>query len=175
MPLSVYVGFPNIAQDELNQSSLELVSEEVTNPRPDAVSLKIQNVAKSDSMFTPTMDAFQAALFLEDTEPNIKPFGYITIPSLHVQKENPVMIDQELRIIDQEQFARYTTLVMQSETYRLAVRGQTDLHLGALPTTKVNFNKVMTSQGKHCALAMSESSLCSRRSQQVARLSCGGL
>ncbi|KAK3061650.1 hypothetical protein LTS18_005722 [Coniosporium uncinatum] len=36
---------------------------------------------------------------------------------------------------------------MQSETYRLAVRGQTDLHLGALPTTKVNFNKVMTSQG----------------------------
>jgi len=105
-------------------------------------------------MFTPTMDAFQAALFLEDTEPDIKPFGYITIPSLHVQKENPVVIDQELEIIDHEQFARYTTLVMQSETYRLAVRGQTDLHLGALPTSKVNFNKVMTSQGNPLAFSI---------------------
>ena len=84
--ISVYVGLPNIAQHDINQSELYIEEQIVSNPRPDLVHLKMKNKVRNKGMFTPTLDPFNASLFLENTEPNIKPFGYITISSVHALK-----------------------------------------------------------------------------------------
>jgi len=138
---------PNIAQKGIDDSKLELKTEIVTNPRPDVVHINMVTTAENKNVFHPTLDEFQAALFLENTGPDIKPFGYITIPRLHAGPLETITIDQEMKIADQEQFGLYNIAVLNSETYRVAIRGKTKLHLGAFPVVNVNFNKVITSKG----------------------------
>lgn len=138
---------PNIAQKGIDDSELDLKSQVVSNPRPGAVHINMVTTARNKNVFHPTLDEFKAALFLENTEPDIKPFGYITIPKLHAGSLETITIDQELEVIDPVQFGLYNIAVLNSETYRVAVRGKTNLHLGAFPVVSVNFNKVITSKG----------------------------
>jgi len=145
--LLVFVGMPNIAQNGINDAQLVMTSQVVSNPTPSAVHLNMQTISKSKSMFHPMLDEFKAALFLESTEPDIKPFGYITIPRLKATAEATVSVDQQMEIVDQDQFAAYNLLVLKSDTYRVAVRGRTGLKEGGFPKTQVNFNKVITSKG----------------------------
>ncbi|QDS68416.1 hypothetical protein FKW77_010783 [Venturia effusa] len=145
--LIIYVGMPNIAQKGIDDSKLYLKSQVVTNPRSGAVHVRMVTDAENKNIFKPTLDEFKAALFLENTLPDIKPFGYVTIPRLHAGSLETITIDQELEIADPQQFALYNIAVLNSETYRVAIRGRTNLHLGAFPVVKVNFNKVITSKG----------------------------
>lgn len=145
--LIIFVGMPNIAQRGINDAELDLESQVVTNPRPGVVHINMTTISHNKMIFHPTLDAFNASLFLENTMPDIKPFGYITIPKLTARASTPVVVDQELVIADQDQFAKYNIMVLNSATYRVAVRGKTNLHLGAFPVVPVNFNKVITSKG----------------------------
>jgi len=143
----VYVGFPNIAQKQVNKSTLEVTSMMVTNPTDHSIQIQQNAFLHSSSIFTPTLDGFPVALFLENTEPNIKPFAYLQLPPVHSSKSTPVNIDQTVNITDMDQFSEYTKLVMNSETLRVALRGRTVLHLGRLPATSVDYNEVLTFQG----------------------------
>jgi len=145
--LLTYVGLPNIAQHDVNKADLIISAQVVTKPTPNSVFLDLNTTAKSYSLFRPTLDAFDVDLFLEDTEPDIKPFGRITIPSLHATKETNTTISQEMQILNNEQFNRYNTRVTQAESFRVAMRGKTKLHLGALPVVTVNFNKAAEMKG----------------------------
>jgi len=138
---------PSIAQNGINDSELFLESEVVSNPSEKAVNIHMVTISKSKSMYHPWLDEFKAALFLENTEPDIKPFGYITIPRMQATATARVTVDQVLDIVDSDQFAAYNLLVLKSETYRVALRGRTGLKEGSFPKTNVNFNKVVTSKG----------------------------
>jgi len=146
LPL-IYVGFPNIAQHDVDDSSLIINSQVVTDPQPSSVHFNLNNTAKSSSMYHPHLDSFQAALFLENTEPDIQPFGYMTIPATHVQSEFAIIVDQTLNITDMDQFIAYNKLVMNSEVFRVAVRGRVGLHQTGLHKITVNYNKVITMNG----------------------------
>ncbi|KAI9770302.1 MAG: hypothetical protein M1840_003461 [Geoglossum simile] len=143
----VYVGLPNIAQQQVDKSTLEIKSMVVTNPTSHSVQIQQEAFLHSSSIFTPTLDAFPAALFLESTEPNIKPFAYLQLPKVRSTKSTLVSIDQTVKITDIDQFSEYTKTVMNSETFRVALRGRTVLHLGRLPATSVNYNEVLTFKG----------------------------
>lgn len=108
----------------------------------------MKNKVINKSLFTPTLDSFNASLFLENTEPNIKPFGYITIPSVHALKVSFTEVEQDMVIVDKEQFIAYNKLVTSSKQFRVAVRGRTKLHLGALPVVTVDYNKAILMNGK---------------------------
>src|ERR1700753_2287152 len=123
-------------------------SQIVTDPRPNVVHLKMVNRVTNKSIFTPTLDSFNASLFLENTEPNIKPFGYITIPSVHALKQVYTTVEQDMEIANMEQFIAYNKLVTSSKEFRVAVRGRTKLHLGALPVVTVDYNKAILMNGK---------------------------
>jgi hypothetical protein len=144
---STYVGLPKIAQSDVNKSELFAVQQDILDPTPSSVFVKMQNKIINHSLFTPSLDGFTVDLFLENTLPNYKPFGRLNIPPAHVTKETNVTIEQTLEILDQDQFAAYNKLVTQSETYRVALRGKTKLHLGALPVVTVDYNKVLTTKG----------------------------
>ncbi|KAI9784120.1 MAG: hypothetical protein M1839_002624 [Geoglossum umbratile] len=142
-----YVGLPNIAQAQVNKSTLEVKNMIVIEPTKNSVRLQQEAFLHSSSIFTPTLDAFPVALFLENTEPNIKPFAYLQLPRVHSSKSTPVNLDQTVSITDIDQFSEYTKAVMNNEKVRLALRGRTVLRLGKLPPATVNYNEVLEFNG----------------------------
>jgi hypothetical protein len=138
---------PAIAQHDINHATLVLRSQAAVNPTPDSVQIQMTTESHSSSHYHPRLDAFRAALFLEDTEPNIVPFAYLNIPSITAGANVTIYIQQEMEIIDIEQFGRYNSLVMSSETYRVALRGRVAFKEIAFPKSTVDFNQVVESKG----------------------------
>jgi hypothetical protein len=139
---------PKIAQHDVDGATLHLDLQIVSDPTPSSVHLHVVNTATSYSLFTPVLDGINASIFLENTEPNIKPFGYLQIPTMHATKTFQNIVDQTLDILDMDQFIAYNKLVTQSEKFRFALRGRTKVHLGALPVVGVDFNKAIETNGK---------------------------
>ena len=138
---------PSIAQKGINDAWLTLESQIVTNPTPNAVHVRMNTTSHSKNMYHPWLDEFRASLFLENTEPDIKPFGYLNIPRVKADATATIIVDQDMEIADPDQFAAYNLMVLQSQTYRVAMRGKVGLKEGSFPKTTVNFNKVITSNG----------------------------
>ena len=139
-----YVGLPKIAQSNMNGAELFMTYQQVLDPTPNSVHLNMVNKAISHTIFTPTLDSFDADLFLESTLPDYKAFGTITIPGMHVMKEINTTIDQVMQIKDMVQFSAYNTLVSQSENFKVAMKGMNKLHLGSLQVFDVVFIKVIS-------------------------------
>jgi hypothetical protein len=144
---SVFVGVPNIAQKGINDARLSLEAQVVTSPTSDSINVMMNTTTENGNSYHPQLYSFKAALFLEDTEPDIKPFGYINIPAVKATKQFTTIVNQNMTIVDQEQFARYNQLVLTSETYRVGLRGRVPLKEGGLPKTTIDFNHVITSKG----------------------------
>ncbi|CAO2657009.1 Nn.00g058120.m01.CDS01 [Neocucurbitaria sp. VM-36] len=142
LPL-IYVGIPKKAQHEINASTLEVTSQEVTNPQPDGVHLKIGTVVKSDSSYHPTIDGFKAALSLQGQQP----FLYIDIPEAKSEAETHITVDQDVKFASLDSFIAYTKAVLASETFDVHLDGKPTIHLSGLPSMDVNFNKVVTMKG----------------------------
>lgn len=144
---SVLVGFPRKAQKDVNDSRLEIRSMVLTSPTRDSLHLRLEELLHNDSGYHPVIDAFNASLFLEDTLPNIQPFTFIEVPRIRSEDVTPITIDQNIGIANMDQFTRYTKLVMNSEEYRLAIRGSTGLHQKGLRKINVDYNEVVTLKG----------------------------
>lgn len=143
----IYVAIPKKAQHDVNASTLEIQVQNISDPTSSTIHLKLVSVARSSSSFHPTLDAFQAALFLEDTEPNIIPFGYVEIPKTNVEHETTITVDQTLNVTNMDQFINYNKVVMNSDEFRIAIRGRTGLHQKGLSKINVDYNKVVTMKG----------------------------
>ncbi|KAI9720411.1 MAG: hypothetical protein M1812_002917 [Candelaria pacifica] len=145
LPL-VYVAYPKIAQDGVNDSTLEIQSMSLTNPTTDSFDLELKTVVRSDNQYHPNLDAFNASLYINNTDG--KPFSYIQIPAVHATKEALSISNQTVNIADfSSQFADYAGVVLGSEQYNLIVKGRTDLHEMKFPTTTVDYNKQVTLKG----------------------------
>lgn len=142
LPL-IFVGIPNKAQHEINGSSLEVTSQEVTNPKADSVHLKMDTVIRSGSSFHPTIDGFRAALSLKGQAP----FLHLDIPSAKSEAETHVTVDQEAKFDSLEGFTNYTATVLASEEYEVYLDGKTKIHLSGLPAMDVDYNKVVKMKG----------------------------
>lgn len=139
----IYVGIPNIAQHDLNKSTLEVTSQEITNPAPDGLHLKLVSVAKSSSKFHPKIDPFNASLSLKDQEP----FIYLNIPGTQVEAETNIVVDQDVKFASSDQFVEYNKLVMGSEEFEVYFSGKTKLHQKGLSAISVNYDKTVTMKG----------------------------
>jgi len=150
----VYVGIPNIAQKSINESSLEVTAQEVTNPRPDEIYLKLTSVAKSDSAFHPTLDSFEAELALEGKEP----FLAIQIPKAKTDKEFTIQVEQDVKILDVERFTEYTMTALGTQEFEVKLNGKTKLKLNGLDKIDVDYKKTvkMTGLNKLAGLKISD-------------------
>lgn len=142
LPL-IFVGIPNLAQHDINKSTLEVTAQDVTSPTSDGVQLKIDTVIKSDSKFHPTIDGFRAALSLQGQEP----FLYIDIPQAKSEGETHITVNQNVKIASVDRFTAYTKTVLLNEKFEVHMDGKTNLHLKGLPSMDVNYNKVVTING----------------------------
>ncbi|PSN63454.1 hypothetical protein BS50DRAFT_113493 [Corynespora cassiicola Philippines] len=139
----IYVAIPKKAQSDVNKSTLEVTSQEVTNPSPNGIHLKLASVARSSSSFHPRLGAFQAALSLEGQEP----FIHIDIPSVKANAVTDINLEQDVQFANLDAFIEYNKVVMGSETFQVHLDGKTTVHLSGLPTMDVDYNKVLTMKG----------------------------
>lgn len=120
------------------------------DPTPEHVTLTLKAVLKNPTMYTPTLDAFNASLHLY-TDGIYTPIGMVNVPmpNIHVQKpsSNATVDSKVAQILDLAELGRYATAVISDENVTTALVGKTTLHLGKLPDTKVNYNSSSTFKG----------------------------
>jgi hypothetical protein len=139
------VAIPKKAQHEINASTLEVTSQEVTNPNGDSVHLKLDSVIRSGSSYHPTVDSFRAALSIEGQEP----FLYIQVPEAKSEAETHITVEQDVKFTTLDAFSGYTKAVLGAETFKVHLDGKTKVHLKGLPAMDVDYNKVVTMKGEH--------------------------
>ncbi|KAF7119204.1 hypothetical protein CNMCM5793_008949 [Aspergillus hiratsukae] len=140
LPL-VYVGYPNIAQGDINDSTLEIKEMIISDPTPTSFFLNQIQVIGSDSMFHPTIYAFDAAVSLLGAA---SAFATVRVPQVKANDGTVVNISQSLDLSDVGAFGGFATAVMQNEEIKLNIYGKPDLKQGGLPKIGVTYNKTVT-------------------------------
>jgi len=139
----VYVAIPKKAQHDINASTLEVTSQEVTNPTPESIHLKLVTLAKSGSNFHPTIEGFRAGLSLKDQEP----FLYIDIPEAKAEAETSIVAEADVNFENMDRFAEYNKVALGSESFDVYVDGKTKVHQSGLKAISVDYNKKVTMKG----------------------------
>ncbi|KAL8689252.1 MAG: hypothetical protein Q9218_005035 [Villophora microphyllina] len=141
----VYVGFPRISQNGVNDSTLEIQSLTLSNPTPHSFHLEQTAKLTNPSTYHPNLDRFNASLSV-GSSPD-KPYAYIELPAIHATKEATTHIDQDVQIVDMNAFVDYSTQLLTKDSVDLVVKGRTKLHEMRLPTTTVDYHKTVTMRG----------------------------
>jgi hypothetical protein len=146
----VYVAMPRIAQHDVNRSHLELTELQFLNPSEKTLTLSQKAILHSPSMYTPTLDPFNASLYLvTNGQYASTPMSMLTMPRIHAlhPQSNATVEAQQVDILDQAEVAAYATAIMTQEEVTTALVGRTKLHEGKLPVTWVNYNTTLTYKG----------------------------
>ncbi|KAL8938860.1 MAG: hypothetical protein Q9216_003663 [Gyalolechia sp. 2 TL-2023] len=135
-----------IAQDGVDDSTLEIQSLTFTNPTPNSFHLEQTALLTNHNRYHPHLDAFNASLSVGGSED--KPFAYVEIPAVHATETATTHFDQEVQVVDLEAFIDYNAQLWTNSSVELIVKGRTELHEGKLPSTTVDFNKRIDMRGK---------------------------
>jgi len=141
---------PKIAQHGVNESSLEITDLAFTDPTSNSVVITQRGVLHSPSMYTPTLDSFNASSYLvQNGQYAAEPMVMIEMPKIHAvhPKGNVSVENQKVQILSVDQLSAYTTAVLAQEYVTTALVGKTKLHEGALPVTTVHYNQTSTYKG----------------------------
>ena len=151
MSFSVYVALPNIAQRDLNESTLSFSSLKLVNPTGEYITIASAAVIHSSSIFTPTVEPFNATMHLVNN-------GYIapeaiteiSMPSVHSHRPdtNITISLQQVPIMNLDQVTALAVQLLNEPTVTIQVEGNTKLHEGALPVSDIIYNSSITFQGK---------------------------
>jgi hypothetical protein len=141
----VYVGYPNIAQGDINDSTLEIKEMIISDPTPESFVLDQTQVIGTHSIFHPTIYAFDATVSLLGAA---SAFATVRVPQVKANDGTVVHISQSLDLSDVGAFGGFATAVMQNEEIKLNIYGKPDLKEGGLPKTDVTYNKTVTMKGK---------------------------
>ncbi|KAE8442982.1 hypothetical protein EG329_002445 [Mollisiaceae sp. DMI_Dod_QoI] len=146
----VYVGMPHIAQHGVDESSIEFTDIEFLEPTSESIVLTQKAILHSPSMYTPTLDPFNASLWLVTNGSfATSPMIIVPMPRIHAlhPQSNASVENQNVSIVDLDQVTKYATTVLTNETVTTALTGKTKLHEGKLPTTNVHYNSSTTYKG----------------------------
>lgn len=157
---SVYVAYPKIAQDAVNDSTLEIKSMVIKNPTPETFELDQLQILGTDSQFHPKIYEFDADVSLGGAA---TPFTTVTVPEVKSKDGAEIHVQQKVNLTDADEFGDYATAVMLNEEVSLNIYGRPDLKEGGLPTTTVTYNKTVVMKGMFCALWGFHSMMCCPR------------
>lgn len=152
MTHSIYVAYPKVAQSSVNDSTLHVVSESILNPAPDSFDLTLKSELETSAKYHPTLDAFEASLYLEDSD---VPFISFTTPALKADNGSQSDVQQRVQIENMAAFTKYTMVALGSDTYNVYLRGNGGLKQGSLPKTNVDYNQKIEMKGE-CVLLSSD-------------------
>jgi len=140
----VYVAYPNMAQQDVNRSTLEITSMKIREPTPDSFHVEITQVLGSKSPFHPYLDAFNASVHMAGSS---VPFATLLTPRAKAVDGAKGTISQTVMLPNVEAFTNFSTAILLNEKVNLTLWGKTGLKLGGLPKTIVTYNKTVTMKG----------------------------
>lgn len=140
----IYVAYPKIARDSINDSTIELTKMEILQPRAQSVDLVFNQTFHTDSSRKAKLDAFKADLYINDEENS---FASIEVPAVEGKNGATSYLEQTVNITDLSEFTKYVATVLSSEEYSLRLKGKGGLKLGSLPSTTVNYDKDIKLKG----------------------------
>ncbi|RJE22195.1 hypothetical protein PHISCL_05481 [Aspergillus sclerotialis] len=135
--------YPNIAQDDVNDSTLEVKSISITDPTPDSFHLNQTQVLGTDSMFHPHFYEFNATARLSGSK---KPFTVVQIPPMKANDGTVINVDQDVDL-EGDAFGDFSTAIMLNKEVDMNLFGRPRLKQGALPKIGVVYNKTVTIKG----------------------------
>jgi hypothetical protein len=141
---------PVIARNGVNKSYLELTDLQFLDPTPNTVVMTQKVILHSPSIFTPTLDPFNATVWLVNNGTfAAAPLNILAMPRIHAlhPESNASVINQEITLLSQDQIADYTTQVLSNKNVSTALTGKTKLHEGHLPVVNINYNTTTTYAG----------------------------
>jgi hypothetical protein len=139
----VYVGYPRIAQSDVNDSTLNVTKLVISSPTPNSYILNETQVLGTHAAFHPTIFGFSAAVSLAGA--NV--FGYLDVPQTQATDGRVININQAVNLTDVSAFGEFSVAVMTQETVTLNVYGRPVLQQGALPKETITYNKSVTMVG----------------------------
>ncbi|KAJ5167757.1 uncharacterized protein N7482_003351 [Penicillium canariense] len=140
----VYVAYPKIAQDDVNDSTLNVTSMVIANPTPDSFELLQTQVIGSHSSYHPKIYSFLASVSLLGAA---NPFTSVQVPTVKSKDGATVNVNQTVDLSDAGAFGDFAEAVMLNEEVQLNIYGRPELKEGSLPTTTVTYNKTVTMKG----------------------------
>ncbi|CAG7915748.1 unnamed protein product [Penicillium olsonii] len=140
----VYVGYPKIAQDAVNDSTLDIKEMVISVPTPDSFHLSQKQILGSDSSYHPQIFAFDAAVSLGG---GAAPFTTVTVPGVKSNDGVEINVDQDVDLSDSDAFGDFATAVMMKKEVLLNIYGRPKLQQGSLPKTTVTYNKTVAMNG----------------------------
>ncbi|CAG8898753.1 unnamed protein product [Penicillium egyptiacum] len=140
----VYVAYPKIAQDAVNDSTLDITEMILSDPTPESFHLEQRQVLGSDSPYHPQIYAFNSAVSLAGAP---DPFAYVNVPAVKSKDGAEIHFEQKVDLTDASAFGDYTTAVMLNEEVSLNIHGRPDLKQGGLPKVTVDYNKTVVMKG----------------------------
>lgn len=133
-----------MAQNDVNDSTLNITSMVISHPAPSSFSLHQTQVLGSDSSFHPQIYAFDAAISLLGAA---VPFSTVRVPAVKSTDGVEVDVTQTVDLKDVGAFGDFAKAVMLSEEVELSIYGKPRLKQGGLPTITVTYNKTVSMKG----------------------------
>ncbi|CAG8361674.1 unnamed protein product [Penicillium salamii] len=140
----LYVGYPKIAQDAVNDSTLEIKQMVISEPTPETFHLNQTQILGSKSSYHPQIYAFDADVSLGSAE---APFAMVTVPGVKSNDGAEIHVDQHVDLSDSDAFGDFATAVMMNKEVSLNIYGRPGLREGSLPKTTVTYNKTVSMKG----------------------------
>lgn len=138
------MGYPNIAQGDVDDSTLDVTQMDISDPAPDSFKLNITEVLGTDSSFHPQFDPFEATVLMGGSE---TPFLTLDVGGFKANDGTEIHVEQDIKLADVDAFSEYATAVMANETVSLIIRGKPQLQEGKLPKIGVNYDKTIEMKG----------------------------
>lgn len=133
-----------MAQSQVNDSTLAVVSESILNPAPDSFDLDLVSQLVTSSSHHPELEAFEASLYLDGSD---VPFISFDTPAIKANNGTESHVQQRVQIQNMDEFTKYTMVTLGSDQYKVYLRGKGGLKLGSLPKTTVDYNQEIDVQG----------------------------
>ncbi|KAL3450228.1 hypothetical protein BJX65DRAFT_305681 [Aspergillus insuetus] len=143
LPL-VYVGYPNIAQDEIDKSTLSVLELTISEPSPDGFQLYQKQIIGSRSIFHPRIHEFSSEVGLGGASSS---FATVTIPGMVARDNTALTVQQWVPLANRTAFTDFAIAALTQETFGLSIFGKPKLKLGGLPTITVTYQKLVTLTG----------------------------
>lgn len=138
---------PKIAQSKLDAAKLTVQGISITKTQSEAYLVGINSTIESDGKFQATIDGFHGSMYLEDLQPHT-PFCAVDFPQTTSAAIQVVNVSQPIQIQDMAAFTTFNTWLLNNETLRVTMTGDTHIRLSGISKAfPVTFKKTVTLNG----------------------------
>ncbi|KAI1142809.1 hypothetical protein F5Y05DRAFT_366259 [Hypoxylon sp. FL0543] len=147
VPCILLVAVPRMAQQKLDEATLTIDGIVITHVQANSLNMAINSTITTDGSTHATIDGFEGTMYLADVEPPLA-IAKINFPETTSDALQTVNVSQEIPISDQAVFTTFNEHLMQQETVKVMVKGDTHIHVSGISRAYgVTFSKIVSLQG----------------------------